>query len=94
MQDVEESVEAQEKHDMCCYVLYILKFCYHIELGQDSEGFEPDRKGPKNAIYGKAAMEEEAKDSRYNIQVVVRKRIRLAIIALLMNYCLRVCRVS
>jgi hypothetical protein len=50
VKQVENSVKTQEQDVMGSDILYILVFCDHIKLGQNGEGFEPDRKRPKNTI--------------------------------------------
>jgi hypothetical protein len=50
VKQVEDSVKTQEQDVMGSDILYILVFGDHIKLGQDGEGFKPDRKRPKNTV--------------------------------------------
>jgi hypothetical protein len=51
-------------------------------LGQDGEGFKPDRKRPKNTVNSELWVHDKAKDDGQEIQPIMWKRIGLIIIAL------------
>lgn len=62
MDDVEEPVQPQEEHDVGGDILHVIKFGYHVQLGQDCEGLHPPRECLEDSIQWPLGVDEEAQD--------------------------------
>ncbi len=82
MEKIKDSVESQEQDIMSCDVLNILVFGDHIQLRQNGQSLEPDRKGPENSIYSKLRMHDKAQYDGKQIQPIMWKGVSLLIVTL------------
>lgn len=82
MDDVEETVQAQEEHDVRRDVLHVIKLRYHVQLRQNCEGLQPPRERLQDAIDRPLGMQDHCEHRRGQVEVVVREAIGLRVIAL------------
>ena len=82
MEQVENTIKAQEQDVVRSDVLYVLVLGDHVQLWEDGQGLKPDRKGPEYAVKGELRVHDEAQHDGQEVQPVVGKRIRLVIVTL------------
>jgi hypothetical protein len=88
VQQIENPIKSQEQDVMSRYVLNILVFGDHIQLGQNGQGLQPNGKCPEYTVDGEFRMHDEGQAKGEEIQPVVWERVRLCVVTLFIIYLL------
>ena len=88
MQQIENPIKPKEQDVMGRYVLNILVFGDHIQLGQNSQGLQPNGKRPEYTVDCEFRMYDEGQAKGQQVQPVVRERVRLCVVTLFIIYLL------
>lgn len=58
VENIEKAVQSQEENYVSRDILHVIKFGYHVKLGQNGEGLEPPGKSLEDSIYWPLGMQD------------------------------------